>query len=214
MKDQGLIGGLPFTGRKPRPLRVSKRVLTPQQAMSESAHSQQLFQWLRFWRNAVPEFAHTYHVANEHNGNAVQKVGRDGKSYWYSESASRRKAEGVRPGIFDLANHSISTPKWTTGSRRYSGLFLELKVRENNLTNEPEADWDQIHELTWLRSQEKSAHVVWSWAEAAALHGWYFNVWREDLWNSIGPLEPYLLPRLGGHDKRCGCHVELSKIGP
>lgn len=214
MRVDAIIGTLPFSGRKGRPLKVSARALTIHQSMSESAHAQQLIGWLRLWSTQVPEFAHTYHVANEHNGDAVQKIGRNGKLYWYSSSASRRKAEGVRPGMLDLANHSLAQAarvgRVPDLLGPWSGLFIELKVRDNDLTSDPDAVWDQTRELAWLRTQNKSAHVVWSWAEAAALHAWYFNVKRRDLWRSIGPTGVYLMPRLGGHDRRCGCDVNLA----
>jgi hypothetical protein len=44
----------------------------------------------------------TFHVANEHNGDGVEYTKRDGKKGYYSSSGKRRKAEGVKPGIFDL----------------------------------------------------------------------------------------------------------------
>lgn len=224
MRDSNLIGGLPFpdmAGRRraARPLQASATALTLKQALSESQHQQQLFTWLRFWAPRVPEFDRTYHVANEHNGNVVTRVKRSGQVVRYCPSGARRKAEGVKAGMFDLANHALSRALWQPFDPDpldyrcvLSGLFIDLKVREAELTDDPKAEWDQVRELAWLRSQNKSAHVCWSWAEVAALHSWYFDVGRRDVWQSIGPLGIYLLPKLGGHDQRCGCGLQLSEV--
>lgn len=173
-----------------------------------------LFSWLKLWSRFVPAFARTYHVANEHNGTVVTRTKRDGTVVRYSPSGARRKAEGVRAGVLDLANHALSTRRIQETLNcfvpEFSGLFMDLKRRDAELTNDPKAEWDQARELAWLRSQGKSAHVVWSWAEAAALHAWYFDVKRPDVWRSIDRLAPFLLPALGGHDQRCGCGLQLQ----
>lgn len=223
-----IVGSLPFGGgrgvpRKGRVLSLSKQTLTHHQAMSESAHAQQLFRWLGFWSKFDQRLAHTYHVANEHNGSTVTRVDRQGRRVVYCASGAKRRAEGVKPGILDLANHAavtIETPclvgrdgeVLTVTVEEYSGLFIELKVGKHQLTNDREAEWDQTRELEWLRSQSKSAHVCWSWVEAAALHLWYFDINRRDAWQSLGKPELFLLPRIGGHDKRCGCDLKLNEM--
>lgn len=202
-----LVGGLPFPDvndrrRAARALGVSATALTPKQRMSESQHQQQLFTWLNFWTRCVPQFARTYHVANEFNGDVVTKNTKRGV-VTYSPGAVKRKAEGVKVGILDLANHAMSA--------EFSGLFIDLKVRDAQLSDDKTAPWDQRRELLWLRDQQKSAHVVWSWAEAAALHVWYFDVQRPtSLLASIGELDVWLVPKFGGHDERCGCGVNLQ----
>jgi hypothetical protein len=79
-----------------------------------------------------------------------------------------------------------------------------MKVQDKELTDDPKAEWDQVREREWLISQNKTAHVAWSWAEVAALHAWYFQLTKPDLIRSIGRLDQWLIKK-GGHDKRCGC---------
>jgi hypothetical protein len=188
--------------------------------MSESEHQQQLFAWLDIWKRTVPEFARTYHVPN---GGELESVTRETKRgiITYSPAGKKRKAEGVRPGILDLANHGLSAPFCLLGlphedDECFRGLFIELKVRDAEPTDNEDdfIEWDQKREIEWLRQQGHSAHVVWSWAEAAALHAWYFDVSPRlaQVWKSIGPFHVYLLPRLGGHDLRCGCGVNLEEV--
>lgn len=198
-----LNGGLPFPtpeGRKrpARPLTVSRGALSPAQAKSESSHQQSAVMWFKDWQRVEPRFARTFHVANEFDAkDKVEKVDRiTGETYWSSASASRRKAEGVKPGIFDFLNLGVA--------RGFSGLAIDLKVRSGDLTNDPEAKWDQVRERAWLISQNKSTHTAWSWAEVAALHAWYFEVTNAELRRSIGRLDMWLISK-GGHDKRCGC---------
>lgn len=205
-----LTGGLPFPpppGGKPatpaRPLTASKQSLSPAQSKSESSHQQSFFVWTRTWGRIYPELLRTFHVANEHNGEGVEYAKKDGSKGFYSSSGSRRKAEGVKPGIFDLFNDAER--------RGYSGLRVDMKARGGELTSEPEKEWDQVRERAWLISQNKSAHVVWSWAEAAALHAWYFEITHAELWRSIGRLDMWLTSK-GGHDKRCGCDVKLAVV--
>ncbi len=207
---RNLAGGLPFPtpeGRKQpaRPLRLRKSALSPAQAKSESSHGQSLIVWLKSWERLCPAFARTFHVANEHNGNDKKEYTRaDGKRGVYSSSAMRRKAEGVRPGIFDYFN--------LARQRGFSGLVFDLKVRDGELISAPDKEWDQVRERVWLHSQGFADHVCWSWAEAAALHAWYFGITQSELLRSIGRLDMWLIPELGGHDARCGCDVNLHEF--
>jgi hypothetical protein len=203
---QNLAGGLPFptpAGRKQpaRPLRARKAALSPAQLKSESAHAQILVGWLGLWGRQFPRLLRTFHVANEHAGNGERKTGRDGKVYYSSASGARRKAEGVRPGMLDYYNLACS--------RGFSGLAIDLKVRDNDLSDEPDKPWDQVREFRFLRSERKSAHVCWTWAEAAALHAWYFGLTRRDLLLSVTGCEFWLIDK-GGHDRRCGCDGEVN----
>ena len=186
--------------RAARPLSASSRALTPKQAMTEADHQRQLFAWLDFWARRVPQFARTYHVANEFIDGEVTRDTKRGR-VTYSPGANYRHKLGVRNGVLDTQNHGDS-PR----SPELTGLFIELKARDGELTRDVTAEWDQVREIEWLRSQNKSAHVVWSWAEAAVLHAWYFDA-PPEVWKSIGPLDVYLLPRLGGHDRRCDCYL-------
>jgi hypothetical protein len=168
------------------------------------------------WSKHVPEFARSYHPANELISETVTRDTTRGR-VTYSPAGAKRKAEGVKPGILDVANHAQVThvemgEPWEGADYKqtFSGLFIELKVRHNELIDDASAEWDQVRELAWLRSQDKSAHVVWSWAEAAALHAWYFQVQERNVWMSIGKLDVWLAEKLGGHDRRCGCDVNLE----
>lgn len=203
-----LTGGLPFPpppgGKRSspaRPLAASKQALSPAQAKTESSHQQSAIVWLNFWGRRFPVLLRTFHVANEHAGDGVEYTKRDGSTGHYSSSGQRRKAEGVKPSIFDLLN--------LANARGFSGLAVDLKVRTNELTNEPDKEWDQVRESAWLISQGKSAHVAWSWAEVAALHAWYFELRDAELWRSIGRFEMWLTGK-GGHDRRCGCQINLE----
>lgn len=208
--QRNLNGGLPFStpeGRKrpAKPLTLSRGALSPAQAKSESSHQQKAVAWFKDWASIEPRFARTFHVANEFDAkDKVEKVDRiTGETYWSSASASRRKAEGVKPGIFDFLNLACA--------RGYSGLAVDLKVRNGTLANDREAEWDQVRERAWLISQGKSTHTAWSWAEVAALHAWYFGVTHAEVWRSIGRLDMWLIAK-GGHDARCGCTLKLKTL--
>lgn len=200
-----LTGGLPFPppegGKRSspaRPLAPSKRALSPAQSKSESSHQQSAVRWLKFWGpKGFPVLLRTFHVANEFAAaDAERKVNGAGRVYYTSNAGAKRKAEGVQPGIFDFLN--------LANARGFSGLAVDLKVKHNELTDDPEKEWDQVRERAWLESQNKSAHVGWSWAEVAALHAWYFEIRHGELLRSIGRLDTWLIDK-GGHDKRCGC---------
>ncbi len=206
-----LTGGLPFPpppgGKRAtpaRPLAPSKTALSPAQATSEASHQQSAITWLKWWGGTFPVLRRTFHVANEFNaGDAVRKQSPTGRVYYTSRSGAKRRAEGVMPGIFDFMN--------LANSRGFSGLAIDLKVRGNDLSVEPEKEWDQTRERDFLISQGKSAHAAWSWAEVAALHVWYFELRHAQLWRSIGRLDIYLIAK-GGHDRRCGCGLKLKTL--
>lgn len=206
--NPNLCGGLPFPtpkGRRQpaRPLRVRKSALSEAQSKSESWHQQRAVEWLKRWGKLYPALLRSFHVANEFQAHdVVEKVNRTtGRKYKFSASSQRRKAEGVMPGMFDLIN--------LAESRGYSALAVDLKVRDEDLREEPDKEWDQVRERAWLISQNKSPHTAWSWAEVAALHAWYFEIKNRELWRSIGSLETWLIDK-GGHDNRCCCAVNLQ----
>ena len=190
------------------PLRVKKSALTVGQKQSEDWHMMALFRWLKSHERRYPDLARSYHTANEFQASdKVRKVNRKtGASYWWSPSSAKRQMMGVKPGVFDVINDA----------RRggYAGLRIDLKVREKDLSSDPAAEWDQAREMVWQRSQGKSAHVAWCWTEAAELHLWYLGLRDPRLWLSAGKASDYLIPRLGGHDERCGCGLLLSEARP
>lgn len=208
---ENLKGGLPFPDehgrqRKPKALDVRASALTPAQSESEKQHAFKMMNWLRMWGREFPELARTFHVANEFVGDdRTPYTKADGTTGWASNAANRRKLEGVKPGVFDYYN--------LASRRGFSGLGVELKVRANKLTSDPDAEWDQSREREFLLKEGKAVHVCWSWAEAAAVHVWYFQLYRIKLVNSFMyiPLATWLTKQ-GGHDKRCGCDLNLEEF--
>ena len=209
---RALLGGLPFEAkkngepRKARPLTLSKQVLSPAQSHPETQHQIIFVDWRDRWKRLHPDLGRTFHCANEFHGtDRVKKRNKKtGQEYWYSAAASKRKAMGVTAGVFDLMN--------LTRRRDFSGLAVELKVLDNELIDNPSAEWDQRRERAFLAEQGWSNHVAWCWSEAALLHLWYFSITDRSVIASAGSPRDYIVPQWGGHDERCGCPLNLRQI--
>lgn len=101
--------------------------------------------------------------------------------------AGQMRAEGVRPGAFDVF---LDEPR-----RGFHGYRAELKAGANG--PEPE----QLEELAHLRARGYFAHFYWTDAEVIASLLWYLELPARAL--SGLPPERFSVGHKGGHDARC-----------
>jgi len=206
MKTQNLSGSL-FPERegaqlqRRAPLRLKHSALTENQSRTEAWHQMAFVSWLRRLSRQLPAAAAMgFHCPNE-----GALVGR------FAE-ANKRRAMGVRAGVFDWLNlaesnaagDAINVSPCLMKVRPYSALAIDFKVRERELSEAQRAEFE------FLVANGKSAHVAWCWSEAALLHLWYFGLTRDrGLVLSCGSPADYLAPRRGGHDERCPCGRQI-----
>lgn len=197
MKAKNLNGSLFPARGAPKPLTVSRAALSPAQSRSEDDHLISLFVWIRQWQLRYPVLMRAFHVENEGAlvGERREHTNRRGETYTYSPAGMKRKKKGVRGGVLDVIN---LTPR-----RGYHGFVCELKVRDGELSGSQRA------ELEYLVAEGYFGHVTWSWSEMARLMPYYFEIDDRVCYQSAGNPDDYLIPRLGGHNERCGCEMKI-----
>ncbi len=200
---KNLSGGLPFetpTGRKQpaRPLCVRKRALSAKQAEKEDDHLISYFVWTRQWEHEYPQLAGRlcFHTENERLLAPITVTRAGGEQVTYGPGYQQRQRKGVKRGVVDVLN--------LRPSRRFFYLAGELKVRDGDLTDE------QSEFIAQARAAGAFAHTFWCWSELARATMWFFRLTDRRVYLSAGDPRDYLLPDLGGHDKRCGCNWKLA----
>lgn len=104
----------------------------------EHDHQVALFNWAKLAEGRYPDLALLFAIPN--GGKRDVRV------------AMRMKAEGVRAGVPDLM--------LSVARNGYHGLFVEMKIKPNRISQEQNA-W-----LAALSEQGYATSVCWSWDEA------------------------------------------------
>lgn len=108
--------------------------------LSESQHQRKLFKWAKDydilkWMHSIPNGAV---LAGNRSKRAIQM--------------NTLKAEGLKPGVWD-----VFLPVPLNG---YHGLYVEMKVGKNKLSENQESFGQFVHEQGYL------THTCYSWEEA------------------------------------------------
>lgn len=106
--------------------------------MSEHEEQVLLFQWAKMNEDHVPELWYLYAVPN---GAKLPYRGKGKRRY--SPEAQRLKAEGLKPGVPDVA---LPVPR---GS--YHGMYIEMKFDKNKTTK---------HQDEWLFGLQSMGYYV------------------------------------------------------
>lgn len=196
MKQGNLVHGFDYEDGHHKPLTVSKR--TPETTHAEDKHQEALYDWIRAHKSRAPELARFRHIPNGGlRGERYTATRRDGRSYTYNPVGLALKRQGVLPGTLDNFN--------PVARRGYCGLWIELKVNDGKLSQDPKAEWDQARERAALIAEGHCVHVAWSWAEAARIAVWYFGL--EGI--IAAPGRHAALSPKKGHNERCGCALKI-----
>lgn len=115
---------------------------------SEHAEQVAIIQWAAWKQGACPALRLLFAVPNGGKRDLV--------------TAARMKAEGVRAGIPDLC--------LPVARRGYHGLYLELKVGRNTISDEQE-QW-----IDALRAEGYFVDVAWGWQAAAQVIADYLGI--------------------------------------
>lgn len=123
------------------------KVVRPEDIAGKSEGSQQkaLMVWAALNQNTYPQLKWLVHIPNGGTRNIREAV--------------ELKAQGVKAGVPDLMlAHSV--PDYRRGYGCYHGLFIEMKVKPNKLTEE---------QIDWINNLMKEGYYVaicYSWEEA------------------------------------------------
>lgn len=126
--------------------------------MSEHDEQAALFEWAALMSNR-PGFEPLRFLFAIPNGGHRNPV-----------TASKLKAEGVKPGVPDVC---LPAPRNAPDGTIYHGLFVELKVKPNR-TTPAQVDW-----LAYLNEAGYLAVVCYSWQEAARVITEYLDANEE-----------------------------------
>ena len=120
--------------------------------MTEHDHQVALFQWAALYQQQIPELALLY--ANQLGGKRPKAT------------AIRMKREGAKAGVPD-----VTLPVARGG---YHGLYIEMKVGKNQLTEKQEWWFEQ------LRKQGYKCVACWGWEAARDEISNYLGIAQED----------------------------------
>ena len=115
--------------------------------MSEYSEQAALFEWVNLSALRMPELQLLYHIPNGEKRNIA--------------TAMKLKRMGVKAGVPDL--------HLPVARQGYNGLYLELKVNKNKLTD---------NQKFWKEALEKEryfVYVAYGWEEAKNILEWYLR---------------------------------------
>lgn len=113
-----------------------------------------VFDWKRLLIERYPDIRSLHAVPNGAKLPYTEKGGRR-----YSPEAIKLKKEGLTPGMLDI--------NWPLAKRGYHGLWVEMKVGKNTLTDE-QAEMKQL-----LEQQGNYCVVCYSYQDAIRVIEWY-----------------------------------------
>lgn len=115
--------------------------------MTEYNEQATLFEWAKLASGRYPELRLLYHIPNGEKRHIAV--------------AMKLKRMGVKAGVPDL--------HLPVARRKYNGLFMELKVNKNKLTD---------NQKFWKEALEKEGYfvyVAYGWEEAKNVLEWYLS---------------------------------------
>lgn len=125
--------------------------------LTEHQEQALVYSWRKIIVDRLPILALLHAIPN--GAKLPYRRGRGGQRY--SPEAMKLKAEGLTPGMLD---NNLPVPR-----RNYCGLWVEMKVGKNTLTDEQE----QIKKL--LESEGNYVAVCYSYQEMIAVIEWYLD---------------------------------------
>lgn len=193
---------------------------SPMSLKDESAFQQSVFNFLRLNQPRIPLKQHVVQLRGKNKGGRrIELVPDVGTREWdeyishplylltrvrhfpngghrHTAVAGKLKAEGVRPGAFDI---------FLDAARRgYHGCRIEQKAGKNG----PEQE--QLEELAWLRREGYFAHFAWTDCEAIALLLYYAEIPFSAV-QGLHHRTAIPVPYKGGHDARCpDCTLKIK----
>lgn len=140
-----------MTWKNPPPLQPTVKKLskpiTPEMIAGKSEGSQQkaLMMWAAMNTHIYPQLKWLVHIPNGGTRNIREAV--------------ELKAQGVKAGVPDLML-AYSIPDYRRGYGCYHGLFIEMKVKSNEV---------RVEQIEWLNNLSTNGYycaVCYSWEEA------------------------------------------------